>query len=126
MREKKEYKIASSQKDGILEIVLTGEVTEEDVEKLQNEIFPLIINSGVKALLMDVRDIKGRFGYVEAYSRVRSYPSDIPRIHTAIVDIAENADYENFHETTAMNAGLSYKWFTDIEKARDWLKNKKK
>lgn len=126
MREKKEYKIASSQKDGILEIVLTGELAEEDIEKLQDEIFPIIIKSNVKALLTDVRDIKGRFGYAEAYSRVRSYPSDIPRMYTAIVDIAENTDYENFHETTAINAGFSYKWFTDIEKARDWLKSKMK
>ncbi|HQP41414.1 MAG TPA: STAS/SEC14 domain-containing protein [Smithella sp.] len=124
MGNKAKYKISSSQIDGILEIVLTGEVSKEDVETLQNEIFSIIINTGAEALLVDVREIKGRFGYLEAYSRVRHYPADTPRIHTAIVDSAENADYESFHETTAYNAGLSYKWFTDIEKARSWLKDK--
>ncbi|HNQ66441.1 MAG TPA: STAS/SEC14 domain-containing protein [Smithella sp.] len=124
MGNKAKYKISSSQIDGILEIVLTGEVSKEDVETLQNEIFSIIINTGAEALLVDVRAIKGRFGYLEAYSRVRHYPTDTPRIHTAIVDNAENADYESFHETTAYNAGLSYKWFTDIEKARSWLKDK--
>lgn len=51
-------------------------------------------------------------------------PADTPRIYTAIVDSDENADFENFHENTAYNAGLSYKWFTDIEEAVSWLKDK--
>ena len=64
MGNKAKYKISSSQIDGILEIVLTGEVSKEDVETLQNEIFSIIINTGAEALLVDVREIKGRFGYL--------------------------------------------------------------
>jgi len=42
----------------------------------------------------------------------------------AIVDLAENADHESFHEITAVNAGLQYKWFTDIDEASGRLKTR--
>lgn len=126
MENKPKYTIVSSEKDGILEIVLTGEVDKEGVGALQNEVITLVMSRDTKALLVDVSGLKGRFGYMEAYDRVRNYPADIPRLHTAIVDIAENADYENFHETTAYNVGLSYKWFTDVQEARAWLIKKMK
>jgi hypothetical protein len=45
-------------------------------------------------------------------------------VNSAIVDLPENADYQSFQEKTSINAGLSYKWFTDIDAARTWLKNK--
>ncbi|KUG24653.1 hypothetical protein ASZ90_005527 [hydrocarbon metagenome] len=124
MGDKPEYKISVFEKEGVLEIVLTGEATQNNVEKIQEEVISIIISSKASGLLVDVRGIKGRLGYTEAYFRVRNYPSDVPKLPVAIVDLAENADYESFHETTAMNAGLTYKWFTDIDEARAWLKNK--
>lgn len=126
MESKTKHTIASSEKDGMLELVLTGEVGEEGVEALQNEIIALVMSRDTKALLVDVRDLKGRFGYTEAYYRVRNYPADMPRVNLAVVDLAEHADYENFHEDTAFNAGFSLKWFTDIEDARAWLQDKVK
>jgi hypothetical protein len=45
-------------------------------------------------------------------------------MNIALVDIPENAAIESFHETTAINGGLSLKWFTDIDAARAWLKSK--
>lgn len=126
MENKSKYTIASSEKNGILEIILTGEVDKEGVEALQNEVITLVLSRDSKALLVDVRNLKGRFGYMEAYDRVRNYPAGTPRLYTAIVDVAENADYENFHETTAYNAGFSLKWFTNFEKARAWLQDKMK
>ena len=42
------------------------------------------------------------------------------------VDISENAEFQNFYETVAHNAGVKMKWFTDIDIARDWLKRKQK
>ena len=124
MGDKPEYQISVFENEGILEIVLTGEATQNNVEKIQEEVIYMIISANASGLLVDVRGIKGLLGYTEAYFRVRNYPSDVPKLPVAIVDLAENADYESFHETTAMNAGLTYKWFTDIDEARAWLKNK--
>lgn len=124
MGDKPEYQIVVSENGGSLEIVLTGEATQNNVEKIQEEVICTVMSAKISGLLVDVRGIKGRLGYTEAYFRVRNYPSDVPRVPVAIIDLAENADYESFHETTALNAGLSHKWFTDIDEARAWLKSK--
>jgi hypothetical protein len=126
MEKKAEYQISSSVNEGILKIVLTGEVIKTEIEKLVNEVIAIIKANGLKNVLVDVRTIKGRFGYAEVYSRVRSYPPDLLKVNFAVVDLPENADYESFHETTAQNAGMKLKWFTDIDAAIAWLKNKKK
>jgi hypothetical protein len=55
-----------------------------------------------------------RIAYIEA----RNIPPDRPRINTAFIDIAENKIYGSFYETIALNAGISFKWFTDIDAAR--------
>ncbi|MBN1363845.1 MAG: hypothetical protein JW976_03480 [Syntrophaceae bacterium] len=124
MGKKEKYQISSSVKDGILEMVLTGELAERDIGDLQDEVIGIILASNVKFFLVDVCAIKGRFGYFEAFKRVRSYPPEVLGVKTAIVDIPENDAYEHFHEITAQNAGLSYKCFTDIDAARAWLKSK--
>lgn len=56
---------------------------------------------------------------------------EIDRVVTADVDFEENTKFESFHETTARNAGLSFKWFvelyiTDMNAGRVWLKSRKR
>lgn len=127
MKKKRDYDISSSVNGRIFEMVLTGNVTEDLVETLQNEVLAAAKASGTMLLLIDVRSLKGRFGFEEAFHRVRNYPLDRPRKrHTAVVDITENAEFQSFHETTGLNAGLSMKWFTDIEAARAWLLSQQK
>jgi len=75
-------------------------------------------------LLVDARAIKEHFGFGKVYFLARNLSPDRPRVHVAIVDLAENADYRSFQETTSVNASLSWKWFTDMDAARAWLKSK--
>jgi len=124
MKKKAEYQISASVNDELLEIVLTGEVAESAVNNLANEIITIIKGNGIENVLMDVRAIKGRFRYAESFERFRSYPPDILRVNSAVVDLQENAEFQSFQETISINAGLSFKWFTDIDAARDWLKSK--
>lgn len=57
------YKISTFEKEGILEIVITGVVTRSCYENVENE-FDTIVNSmTVRNLLLDVREVKGRVGY---------------------------------------------------------------
>lgn len=123
MAREKGYKISSSVNETILEITLTGEITEDAVPKLEFEVIDIIKSNNLKNLLVDFRSIKGRFGYIEAYERVRNYPPHRYKMKNAIVDIPEHSDYASFQETTARNAGLSWKSFTDMDAARAWLKN---
>ena len=124
MEQKAEYKISSSMKEGILEIILTGEESQSTFAKMKNEIDNIIINSVAKNVLIDCHALKGRLGITKTYERVRSHPPEVYKVNIALVDLPEHADYQNFHETTALNAGMRFKWFTDTEAARAWLKSK--
>ena len=124
MEKKAEYQISASVNEGLLEIILKGEVAESAVNNLANEIITIIKGNGIENVLMDVRAIKGRFRYAESFERIRSYPPDILRVNSAVVDLPENAEFQSFQETISINAGLSFKWFTDIDAARAWLKSK--
>ena len=125
MEKKEKYKIFSFVNNGILEIVFTGEVTVDNAEAIMNEIVALQKSMNIKNELIDVRNLKGSLGYAKTHLFVSSMLSDKPKIKTAFVDIAENADYNSFHEITATNAGLSFKSFTDMDTARSWLKSRK-
>jgi len=125
MGQQAEYQISASVNEGILEFILSGEILENQINTMIKELNATILASGVKYILMDVRAIKGRYGYAGAYERVRSHPQEFyGRTKVAMVDLPENSDYRDFHETTALNAGLKLKWFTDTDKARTWLKSK--
>jgi hypothetical protein len=121
---KTDYQISSSVNDGILEIILTGEFRNGSLEQIKNEVFAIEKSVNIKNELIDVRKVKGYHSIVEIYSFARSFPSDRPRMNTAVVDTAVNADIKMFFETTTSNTGLSFKFFTDIDAAREWLKNK--
>lgn len=124
MEKNAEYQISTSVKDGILEIILTGEESQSTFAKMKNEIDSIIMNSPVKNILIDCRALKGRLGITKTYERVRSHPPEVYKVKIALVDLPDHADYQNFHETTALNAGMRFKWFTDVDDARTWLKGK--
>lgn len=124
MEQHAEYQISSSIKDEMLEIILTGAETQNTFRKMKNEIDNIIIKSSVKNVLIDCRKLQGRIGITDTYEQVRSYPPEIYKVRIALVDLHENSEYQNFHETTAINAGMKFKWFTDTEAARTWLKSR--
>ena len=122
MKKKSEYKISSAGNDKILEINITGEVTKSSMDQLAVETAVIIIESGLKNVLVDVRALKGRLGIMDTYSFVRS-PAEKPKVKGALVDLPQHEEYLKFLETTARNAGLSLKCFIDIDAARAWLKS---
>jgi hypothetical protein len=124
MKKKAEYQVSASVNDEILEIILTGEESDITSERMRKEIDNIIIASNIKNVLIDVRVLRGRLSISGTYERVRNHAPEINHVKLAVLDLPENAEYQKFHENTACNAGLSLKWFTDINAARTWLKNK--
>ena len=124
MTKKAEYEISSSVNDGILEIIMTGELPASAYSDIMRDMIDIIQTNNVKKVLVDVSAVKGRLSITDIYSRVRSYPPSIYKIHSAMVNNNGLGDFERFHETTANNAGQSLKWFTNINAAREWLKSK--
>jgi len=122
MEKKPEYEMVTSINEGILEIILNGEVAVHAVNKMVHEIYEVLHNVNPEKLLVDLRSINWQPKYTETYFRVRDYPSSFHGIKHAIVDCPERRDHSTFHEYVAARVmGLSVKWFTDIEMARSWL-----
>jgi|WetSurMetagenome_2_1015567.scaffolds.fasta_scaffold138027_3 hypothetical protein len=118
------YQLSTLVSDGIIEIVFTGEVTEDTIDRLHVDVIRVIQGADAKAVLTDVRALKGHNdAFASAYFRARSIPPDIRRLPSAVVDLSVDETYRSFYETTAANVGHLIKWFTDIDAARTWLKS---
>jgi hypothetical protein len=124
MKKQAEYQMTSSVNDGILEIIITGKVTSDDTEKIMKKIIAVRKSINAKSELIDVRTLKGRLGISETYDFIRKIPSSSLAMNIAFVDTVEYAEYNLFYQATVLNLGLSWKWFTDINAARGWLKSK--
>ncbi len=117
------YQISSCVNDGMLEVTLTGILMTSDVQALQIKVTDIVEAAEAKTLLVDSRNLDGRtVSLSEMYISARRDFMDKPKLTTAVVDRIENEDLLSFMETTAFNAGWSFKWFTDIDAARVWLK----
>ena len=123
MEKKAEYQISASVNEGLLEIIITGEVKNDDYETIKNKTMAIQKSMNIDNELLDVRTLKGRLGLSQTFLIIRNLHSDRSTMNTAFVDINENASYNSIHETPSINAGLSFKCFTDIGAARAWLKS---
>jgi hypothetical protein len=119
MKKKAEYQISSFMNEEIHEIILTGELTASNIEKLENEVTAIIKTNGVKNLLVDAHALESFFNYAEAYYLARNHPPEFYSINIAIVDRPGNFEFRSFQEWTSINAGLRSKWCTDIDFARE-------
>jgi hypothetical protein len=123
MEDKPGYRLSASVHEGILEIVIAGEVTKDAMDGLQADAIALIRELGAKAVLCDVRALNGPHNFGETYFRVKGMPQDV-KIWSAVVELPNDVAYQSFHETAAANAGWSLRWFTDVDAARAWLGSK--
>jgi hypothetical protein len=124
MEENISFQLSSSVNDGIVEIVFTGEITKNTLDRLRAEVITILREDNAAAVLCDVRAMKGPNEIVDAFKRVRSIPSDVASRPCAIVTTTENREFQLFYEATAANTGQSMKFFADIEIARGWLKSR--
>ena len=125
MKENTDYQLSTSVSDGILEIIIKGELTKNTIDRLHAEVITIIRKEKAKAVLCDVRAARGPNDITAAYFRSRNIPSDVIKLPSAaVVELSTNSDFKSFYETTAANAGHLAKFFTDIEAARAWLKSR--
>ena len=116
------YHIRYDEKEGIIEIKLSGKWTKENVDTLTCSMTDLPVPN-VGRLLFDIRDIEGQLGVVDAYSSVEKLPSEQRLRKTALLDREENLKTVSFIETTAQNRGFPIRCFSVREEALKWLKS---
>ncbi|MHB8138437.1 MAG: hypothetical protein ACYDGO_08640 [Smithellaceae bacterium] len=124
MEENTDYQLSTSVNDGIVEVIIIGELTDKTLDKLRTEVITILRGKYAKAVLCDVRALKGPNEITTAYFRARSIPQDVKILPCAVVELKASPDYKSFYEITSANAGQTMKYFTDIEAARAWLKSR--
>jgi len=121
MNEERKWSLSISVRGDILEIVASGEVTPDTAHALEKEVFDAVKTKGMRNVLVDVRGLQGRFSVVDAYERVRSHHRNAPATRTAVIDVDEHKDLQQFYEDASFNVGRNRRWFTDADKAWAWL-----
>jgi len=93
--------------DDILVVTFTGESTGTNAQAMIRRYFEIVLGSGKRKVLADIRLLKGRLSGANTYFLVRNLPvKPVPAdIRTAIVESRGNRVYADFLETTAANAG---------------------
>jgi hypothetical protein len=119
-----DFELTSSQDDDILIVTFTGRSTEKNAHAMTRRYFEVVLGSGMKKVLADIRLLKGRLSVVETYDLVRDLPvRPTPTdVKTAILETQEERGYANFLETTSGNAGVRFRCFFDREEALSWLR----
>ncbi|MBN1471280.1 MAG: hypothetical protein JW925_05835, partial [Syntrophaceae bacterium] len=121
MKNKSTYTISSSLNEDILEIIYIGKLTNGLHDKIVSDTGSIIRENNVYKVLIDISALNGRLGITDTYQRVRNFPPRVYKMRFAVVNKNGQDEIEQFQETTASNAGIQVKWFTNPDAARAWL-----
>jgi len=118
-------------KSGLLRVVATGQISLEEAKRTFLEILDAVVRHKAKHILFDGRTLTGdpstldRFFFGEfAAQMVRQLVIDYalpPAPQFAYVLHIPVLDPQRFGETVAVNRGLWFKAFDDIDEALRWL-----
>ena len=119
-----DFDITSSLDGDVLIASFSGRSTEKNAQAMTARYFDVVLGSGLKKVLADIRPLKGRLTTTETYFLVRDLPiKPIPAgIKTAVLEKEEKREYAHFLETTSENAGVRFKCFFDRDEAMSWLR----
>ncbi len=119
-----DFDVTSSPDGDILVVAFTGQSSEKNAHAMTKRYFEIVLGSGMKKVLADIRLLHGRLSTGETYFLVRDLPvKPTPRgIKTAILETKERRNYADFLETTSMNADVHLRCFVDREEAISWLR----
>jgi hypothetical protein len=123
MAKQPEFDITGALEGEVLVVRFSGHSTPENSRAMARRYFDVILASGRKKVLADLRSLNGRLSTGETYFLLRDLPvKPVPRgIRTAILESEDQSKFATFLETTANNAGLGIRCFSDREKALAWL-----
>ena len=118
-----DFSITAAPRGDILIVTFTGRSTDANSKAMTRRYFELVLASGSKKMLVDIRPLQGRLSAAKTYFLVRDLPvKPVPAgIKTAVVESAEQRDFAQYLETTAANAGVYFRCFLACEAALAWL-----
>ena len=119
--EENHYKVDVSWDKDVLLITISGKATKQNASEMAKSVFGAQEELKPPKVLIDCTELEGRLSIIETYFHVKEYPKLKHPTKRAILDKPENREFFTFHETTSVNSGVKMKYFTDIDKALNWL-----
>jgi len=120
------YDLEIEAKDGILLVKATGTRSYQTILSISQDVLKACLEKKLKKVLIDVLDLEGRLGTLEAFEITDKY---FPKIrnrsvitHCALVDLKEFEPKYKFFENLAVNRGFLLRIFSDRDQAMAWLK----
>jgi hypothetical protein len=124
-----DYNIQVMEGQGFISVTTAGEWDKAKDDTLVQEIMETIVRSGVRKVLLDMRELRFDFPLFTIFQRAQDLREQrmehsLISIKVALVYSAENEktkDDFSFFEVTAQNRGLPYRAFSQMETALEWL-----
>ncbi|MFA6978714.1 MAG: hypothetical protein WC209_05255 [Ignavibacteriaceae bacterium] len=120
MENKSKCEIIVSSDDNILEMKITGQLTEFTAGHLLKDIPLLIKEYAYRNYLFDLRSLDGTLGIGSSYFYIEHFSSERSK-NIAIVAPKKNERYYCFIQTAASNRCINLRYFDLIEEAKIWL-----
>ncbi len=116
------YQHAYDQKNHLILVTVTGEVTRKSWEDLLKESLRQAAEHSCYHFLVDYRNADVRLGFVDLYDRPRFYEEvGMPKTARIALILSPHVEDRDFMETVSANRGFAVKVFIEMEPAADWL-----
>ena len=120
------WKISIIKSEDLVSVKTSGVFNYEEIRQMTSETFNAATENGIGKILTDQRDMEPQISTVNIYILPREVLEEITHrpLRVALVYREDSTAKDDFifFETTAQNAGMAVKLFTDPEEARFWLK----
>ena len=124
-----DFNIQVVESQGFINVTTSGEWVKEKDDRLAREIMETIARTGVRKVLLDLRELHFDFALFTIFQRAQELRDQRLEYNTlsgkvALVYAAKDektSDDFSFFETTAQNRGLPYRTFQQMETALEWL-----
>lgn len=124
-----EYTIQLDSTNGLVLVHAAGEWESDKDNLMVQQIMQTVIESGLRKVLLDIRELKFDLSMAHIFERARSMRDARMQQGTVSSRVALVYDAQNqkldadmrFFETAAQNRSIPYRVFKDIEEARAWL-----
>jgi hypothetical protein len=123
-QEPPDFDFAVSADGDVVIVTFSGRSTDRNARAMATRYFEILLASGMKKALADIRQLRGRLSAGETYLLVHQLPmSSIPAdFKTVILESEEQRAYAGFLETVLVNIGVRVRCMSDREEALAWLR----
>lgn len=119
-----DFDLASRIDGDMVVVTFSGRSTERNSRAMTARYFEIVLASGKRKVLADIRQLEGRLSAGETFMLVHELPlgRSAAGLATAILETEAQRAYADFLETVLVNAGATVRCTVDHAAAVAWLR----